>query len=153
MVEGNWSRRSVVGALAGTAAVGSAAAIGRRMFTPAAVGGDRIRVAPGSADFAFRPAAHELRRWRAAVGRTIWITGETGRVEATVESVTPLHAGPRPARVRRAPFLVRLTTADQGAPAGDRIYALDAPIAGLGDLFLTRGDDAAGKAMLLAVFG
>jgi len=147
------SRRSVIGAVAvGTAAIGTLALLDRGGADQAAAN-DRIKIVPGGGRSGFQPVAHEMEGLAAEVGAPVRIAGETGGVSATIDSVVPLRAGGRhPAGMRAQPFMVRLAMDPGGAPAGDRIYALSRPLAGLHDVFLTRGADVGGKAILVALF-
>lgn len=148
------TRRSVIGAMAvGATALGGIGLL--RRGNDEVASGDRITVVPGSGGTPnFRPIPHEVKRWTAATGEPISLIGETGRVAGTIHSVVPLSTKDhRPAGVRQQPFMVRFSVDAATAPAGDRMYALSTPIDGLTDIFVTRGADVAGKAILMAVFG
>ena len=95
----------------------------------------------------------EAERWSAAIGRTVRLSGAGGSMHGTlVEVVIERHDPARPAAVRPQAFWAHFTFDAADAPDGEAIYALDRPIAGHSELFLTRSPDQAGRAVLKALF-
>ncbi len=152
------SRRAFVGgAVASAAVLGPLALFGRGWSsadTDAADG--RIKVVPGGAPgdlVNHRPDPKELARWERAVGQSFQVTGEDGARTATVAMVVvELFKGSRPASIRQQPFSVYFTF-DRGDVFGDdRMYDVAHPIEGLTRLFLSRGGERFGKAIMVALF-
>lgn len=147
------SRRAFVGgAAASVALIGAIAFAQRASFPRQPEDADGITVVPGVTP-AYQPVAHEFDHWTAAVGQPIQIAAEGGNAAGSVLSVVSSPSrSRRPAGLRRKSFIVYLAMELRGAPLGNRIYTMAAPIAGLRDVFLIRGSDVGGKAILMAVF-
>lgn len=118
---------------------------------PAEPGG--ITVLPGS-EIVSAPVPGASNPWLGAIGETVRIAGESVAGDATIAAVVREPLGPvRPAGLRQQSLLVYFEMDARIAPAGNGIYAIGRMIDGLDRLFLTRGDDRAGKAILMAVIG
>ena len=112
-----------------------------------------VTVVPGTGRIAPSSTQAALAVTDLPLGKPVTLVAEGGRASAAIFAVTPVATrGPRPAGVRRQPFNVYLAMDPAVAPAGNRIYSLAEPIAGLNDVFLSRGDDVGGKAILIALF-
>jgi hypothetical protein len=146
------SRRAFVGGAAGTAAIAGALALAER--EPQLPQKQGITVLPGGSSAPVpTPAVVEEGHLQALVGQPIGLADAEHALEAVVHQVRPARiSGKLPAGVRQDPFYVYFAMPKAGAPAGNRIYRLSRPIAGLTDVFLTRGMDVGGKAMLVAQF-
>ena len=155
MAQISGSRRTFVGgAMAGVAALGAMAWLGRDdsapSASPAAPGarGD-VALAPASA----QPLSREIANWSAAIGQAVRVTGSAAGVVGTIDMVYNVAMrGPLPAGVRQHAFVVHFLVDKAGAPAGNAMYAVDTPVEGLTQLFLKRGEDRGDKALLTALF-
>ena len=99
-------------------------------------------------------ARSEVGEWERLVGLSFLVTGEAGKVPAKLAAVMRPPVDPkRPADLARfQPFTAYFEVDARLAPAGQRTYRVLHPAKGLIDLFLTRGADKRGKAVLLALF-
>lgn len=90
--------------------------------------------------------------WLETVGKTVGIDVGNGVVDARIATIVPgPDKGKRPAHLRQHSFTVYFELDRLAAPAGERIYGLGRAIDGMSELFMTRGKDVAGKAILMAV--
>lgn len=138
------SRRAFV--LGGTAAA---------CMTPLAL----AQFAPGQEASRQRAAApahsrSELAEWQALVGASFLIAGEGGRAVARLAAVeSPAFDPARPAALARLqPFTAWFEMEPRLAPAGQRTYRVSHPVQGVIELFLARGSDKGGKAVVQALF-
>ncbi|NIJ21784.1 hypothetical protein FHS95_003495 [Sphingomonas naasensis] len=96
----------------------------------------------------------EVAEWERQVGASFLIAGEAGKVVARLSAVVRPASDPkRPAELARfQPFTLWFETDTRAAPAGQLTYAVTHPSRETIDLFLSRGSDKGGKAMLQALF-
>lgn len=99
-------------------------------------------------------SATEVRAWEALVGGNFALTGEQGAGVARLVAIESEAADPkRPAYLARSRSFSAVFEADAArAPIGQNSYSVRHPTKGLIDLFLSRGTDRGGKAVLTALF-
>ncbi|MCX8476599.1 MAG: hypothetical protein MT490_12445 [Sphingomonas sp.] len=110
---------------------------------------------PASRKGAAAPASRsEVAEWERLVGVSFLVAGEAGKVPAKLAAVMrPPVDSKRPADLARfQPFTAYFEVDARLAPAGQQTYRVLHPAKGMIDLFLTRGADKRGKAVLLALF-
>ena len=139
------SRRAFV--LGGTAA---AACMG-----PLAVA-QLARTSPSSPEGMTVPTVvrSEVAEWESLVGASFLIGGEAGKAVAELAAIErPAFDPKRPAELARLqPFTAWFEMDARLAPAGQRTYTVMHPAKGTIELFLGRGADKRGKAVVLALF-
>ena len=150
MIEGRRTRRGFIAA-ASITAVGSIA-FARSMILIDA--GDDA----GMVSFVERRDATPLLdetttdAWTAAVDSLVHINGEHGMATGRILSVASAPmGGERPAGLREQALIVTFETDPAYAPDGDKTYVIQTAVAGVRELFLTRGETVYGRAILLAV--
>jgi hypothetical protein len=96
----------------------------------------------------------EVAEWEKLAGASFLIGGEAGKAVAKLVMVERPAIDPkRPAELSRfQPFTAWFEMDTRLAPAGQRTYQVAHPTRGLVDLFLGRGADKRGKAVLYALF-
>lgn len=96
----------------------------------------------------------EVARWESLVGTSFLVGGEAGKAVARLVMVERPAIDPkRPAELARfQPFTAWFEMEARLAPAGQRTYPVAHPAKGMLDLFLGRGEDKQGKAILYALF-
>ena len=96
----------------------------------------------------------EVAEWESLVGASFLIGGEAGKAVAKLAAIErPAFDPKRPAGLARLqPFTAWFEMDTRLAPAGQRIYTVAHPTKGAIDLFLGRGADKSGKAVVLALF-
>lgn len=96
----------------------------------------------------------EVAEWERQLGASFLIAGEAGKAVAVLAAVERPPVDPRrPAELARfQPFTLHFETDARSAPAGQLTYAVTHPSRTLVELFLSRGSDKAGKAVLQALF-
>jgi hypothetical protein len=99
-------------------------------------------------------AQSEVAEWENLVGASFLVASEAGKGLAKLVAVErPAFDPKRPAELARfQPFTAYLQMDARQAPAGQRTYRVTHPTKGMIDLFLSRGADKRGKAVLLALF-
>jgi hypothetical protein len=99
-------------------------------------------------------AQSEVAEWEGQVGTSFLVGGEAGKAVARLVMVERPAIDPkRPAGLARfQPFTAWFEMEARLAPAGQRTYAVMHPTRGMIDLFLGRGEDKQGKAILYALF-
>jgi hypothetical protein len=99
-------------------------------------------------------APSEVAQWESVVGASFLIGGEAGKAVARLVMIERPAIDPkRPAELARfQPFTARFEMEARLAPAGQRTYKVAHPTKGLVDLFLGRGEDKHGKAIVYALF-
>lgn len=100
------------------------------------------------------PADAELAQWEKILGGQFKIAGELGKGTAVLSAVVRGSADSgRPAGLGRAkPFTAYFEMGPRLAPKGQKTYRIGHPTKGAIDLFLGRGADKRGKAVLYAIF-
>jgi len=139
------SRRAfVLGGTAAAACVGplAVAKLARAPLLPL-----KRQTAPAS-------ALSEVAEWESLVDTSFLVGGEAGRAVARLVMVERPAIDPkRPAGLARfQPFTAWFEMEARLAPAGQRTYTVAHPARGMVDLFLGRGEDRHGKAVLYALF-
>lgn len=96
----------------------------------------------------------EVAEWENLVGASFLVGGETGKAVAKLAAIErPAFDPERPAELARPqPFTAWFEMDARLAPSGQRTYAVAHPTKGTIDLFLSRGADKRGKAVVLALF-
>lgn len=96
----------------------------------------------------------EVAEWEGLVGASFLVAGEAGKAVARLAAIErPAFDSKRPSGLARAqPFTAYFEMDARVAPAGQLTYRVACPGKGSADLFLTRGHDKGGKAILLALF-
>lgn len=96
----------------------------------------------------------EVAEWENLVGASFLVGGEAGKAVAKLAAIErPAFDPGRPAEVARVqPFTAWFEMDARLAPTGQRTYAVAHPTKGTIDLFLSRGADKRGKAVVLALF-
>ncbi|KRC80051.1 hypothetical protein ASE13_13545 [Sphingomonas sp. Root241] len=99
-------------------------------------------------------ARSEVAEWESLVGASFLIGGEAGKAVAKLAAIErPAFDPKRPAGLARAqPFTAWFEMDTRLAPAGQRTYTVGHPTKGVINLFLGRGADKRGKAVVLALF-
>ncbi|WP_233503441.1 DUF6916 family protein [Sphingomonas psychrotolerans] len=99
-------------------------------------------------------AQSEVAEWENLVGASFLVGGEAGKAVAKLVMVERPAIDPkRPAGLARfQPFTAWFEMEARLAPAGQRTYKVAHPTRGLIDLFLGRGADRRGKAVVYALF-
>ncbi|MDP5279284.1 hypothetical protein Q9Q95_10165 [Sphingomonas sp. DG1-23] len=99
-------------------------------------------------------APSEVAEWEKLAGASFLIGGEAGKAVARLVMVERPAIDPkRPAELARfQPFTAWFEMEARLAPAGQRTYSVAHPVKGAIDLFLGRGADKRGKAVLYALF-
>jgi hypothetical protein len=139
------SRRSFVLGGAAAAACTGPLAIAQLASTSSPLPGRRVVSAL---------APSEVAEWESLVGSSFLVGGEAGKAVAKLAAIErPAFDPGRPAELARVqPFTAWFEMDARLAPAGQRTYAVAHPAKGAIDLFLGRGADKRGKAVLLALF-
>lgn len=139
------SRRAfVLGGTAAAACMGPLAAAQLTRTSPATSGGTKAPTATRS----------EVAEWESLVGASFLIGGEAGKAVAKLAAIErPAFDPKRPAGLARLqPFTAWFEMDARLAPAGQRTYTVAHPTKGAINLFLGRGADKRGKAVVLALF-
>lgn len=99
-------------------------------------------------------ARSEVAEWESLVGASFLIGGEAGKAVAKLAAIErPAFDPERPAELARAqPFTAWFEMDARLAPAGQHTYTVAHPAKGAIELFLGRGADKRGKAVVLALF-
>jgi len=146
------SRRGFVGALvAGVAAMSAAAAL--RFAGDDETGGHGLISVSTDAPAPVPSGVGQADGvWQRAVGSTVAVIGETGTVAGRIFDVwLGADGGERPDTVRPRSLTVFIEVDAANAPAGDRIYGIRSDEVDVRELFLSRGEDVLGKAILYAI--
>lgn len=100
-------------------------------------------------------ALQELADWQGQVGWRFAVKGEEGSVPMRLVKVTKgsKKDGPRPAHGRERTFIATFAADPASAPKGGELYAVRHAMLGSTDLYLQRGKDKGGQALLHAAFG
>ncbi|MES2337514.1 MAG: hypothetical protein V4537_05395 [Pseudomonadota bacterium] len=132
---------TVVGSLAFAKSVGSAGGSANGLVTILSGGNGAPAFDQISADV-----------WQAAVNTRMTITGENGTVGGRVLSVVPgVMGGDRPDTLRPQTMIVAFDVGAATAPLGGKTYSVQIAIPGVRELFVTRGEDVMGRAILTAI--
>lgn len=102
------------------------------------------------AAFATMPR-NEIGEWESLIGAHFLVGGTAVATLAAVERPAPDRGRPA-ALARSQPFIAAFEVEADAAPAGQRTYRIAHPAKGAIDLFLARGENKGGKAVLLALF-
>lgn len=96
----------------------------------------------------------ETAEWESLVGASFLIGGEAGKAVAKLAAIErPAFDPKRPVELARLqPFTAWFEMDARLAPMGQRTYTVAHPTKGTIELFLGRGADKRGKAVLLALF-
>jgi hypothetical protein len=96
----------------------------------------------------------EVAEWESLVGASFLVAGDGGRAVARLAAIErPAPDPKRPAGLARfQPFTAYFEMDARLAPKGQRTYRAVHPTKGAIDLFVSRGADKGGKAILLALF-
>lgn len=99
-------------------------------------------------------AISEVAEWEQLVGASFLIAGEAGKAVATLAAVERPPVDPkRPAELARfQPFTAWFEMDARSAPMGQLTYSVTHPSRAGIELFLSRGRDKAGKAIVQALF-
>ena len=146
------SRRGFVGALvAGVAAVSAAAAF--RLAGDDESGGTGLISVSADAPAAVPAGVGRADGvWQRAVGSTVAVVDEAGAVAGRIFDVRlGADGGERPSTVRPRSLTVFIEFDAANAPTGDRIYGIRLDQVDVRELFLSRGEDVLGKAILYAI--
>ena len=154
MSETETSRRVFIGGLAvAAAAAGTASAALLKNLAAGDGTTGRVVVDGTTAKAVPAPTVDPMNGWAKAIGEKVYLSSDAGRVAGHISAVVAgTDVGKRPAGLRQQSYTVYLEFAPRVAPAGDRIYDLDRVIDGASKIFVTRGQDVAGVAVLAAVF-
>jgi hypothetical protein len=97
--------------------------------------------------------AVEVGEWDKLVGNTFLISGESGKVSATLASLEHLPTDPnRPIDLaRREPFYAYFQMDKNSVPTGGKTYQLSHATKGVFDLFLGMPSEVQGKGVVMAV--
>jgi hypothetical protein len=96
----------------------------------------------------------EIGEWEAVLDQKFQISGEFGAAAARLSAVVHGASDPlRPTSLPRAlTYMVYFETGTRIAPKGQKTYSVVHPTKGAMEMFLGRGVDTAGQAVLYAVF-
>lgn len=99
-------------------------------------------------------ARSEVAQWESLVGASFLVAGEAGKAVATLAAVVRPPVDPqRPAELARfQPFTLYFEMDARSAPTGQLTYKVTRPARDVIELFLSRGSDRDGKAIVQALF-